>query len=240
MPAFNEEENIGECLQSLKAQDYIGAYEVIVVDNGSKDGTAQIAHNMGVRVVTCSRRGVAYARQAGAEASRGEIIVQADADTIYPQWWLTRIQKQFNSHTEAIGVAGAFIYKNPPWWSFIEYFLRVFFNYVSAILLGRPFIISGANFAFNKRALTQIRGYDQSAYSSDQFDISTRLSKVGKIIYDAKSYGITSERSVNKPAVLIVLAFIRNLSCFTLHMLKLSGGMLKKRGKQLISLPTGF
>jgi glycosyltransferase involved in cell wall biosynthesis len=178
IPAFNEEKLIRECLESLKKQDFTGAYEVIVVDNGSQDNTAKIASEMGVKVIACSRKGVSYARQSGAEIAKGEIIVQADADTIYPSWWLSHIQRQFSSHPKAIAVAGKFVYKNPPWWGFMEYFLRVTANLLSALILGRPLIISGANFAFRKKALMKIGGYDQNAYSSDQYDISTRLSQL--------------------------------------------------------------
>jgi len=187
---------------------------------------------MGVKVVNCERKGVSYARQAGAEAASGEIVVQADADTIYPRWWLSRIQKQFDKHPKAIAVAGTFIYKDPPWWCWVEYFLRAFSNLISAFIFGRPYIISGANFAFKKRALIEIGGYDQNTYSSDQFNISTRLSKVGKIIYDRKSWCATSDRSVAKPLHAIIIAFFRNLSYFAKHIF--SSKVLKKDRTSLV------
>jgi hypothetical protein len=58
----------------------------------------------------------------------------------------------------------------------------------------------------SKKALIQVGGYDDKAYSSDQFDISTRLSKIGKIIYDRKSWG-HSERSVAKPTLVVMAEF---------------------------------
>jgi glycosyltransferase involved in cell wall biosynthesis len=85
IPAYNEKEYLERCLRSLKRQDYSGEYEIIVVDNGSSDGTAQIASNLGAKVVFCPQRGVVRAREAGFRASCGEIIVQAGADTTYPQ-----------------------------------------------------------------------------------------------------------------------------------------------------------
>lgn len=239
VPAFNEAKLIGQCIESLNDQDFKGTYEIVVVDNDCQDSTAQIARYLGAKVISCLRRGVCHARQAGADASRGEIIIQADADTIYPRWWLTRIHKQFKLHPKAVAVAGTFAYRNPPWWAFGEYFLRDFSNQLTLLFIGKPLIISGANFAFRKKALTQIGGYDQNSYSPDQFDISSRLSKVGKIIYDVKSYGRTSERSVSKPTAIIVFDFIRHLSIFALQVIKISGCILKKRGKKFISLPTG-
>ncbi|MFP4046119.1 MAG: glycosyltransferase, partial [Candidatus Aenigmatarchaeota archaeon] len=43
IPALNEEKFIGQCLRSIKKQDYSGEYEIIVMDNGSEDRTVQIA-----------------------------------------------------------------------------------------------------------------------------------------------------------------------------------------------------
>jgi glycosyltransferase involved in cell wall biosynthesis len=239
IPAYDEEKLIRGCLESLKKQDYTGDFEIIVVDNGSKDNTAQIAQDMGVKVVFCTHKGVSYARQAGSMEAQGAIIVQADADTVYPHWWLTRIQKQFDIHPEAVAVAGTFIYQNPPWWAGVEFFLRGFFGFLSALVLGRPYVISGANFAFYKRALIQIGGYDHNSYSSDQFNISTRLSGVGKVIYDRKSYGATSERSVAKPVYAIIMAFIRHLYNFGKHILRTPGTGIKKRSKKISSISTG-
>jgi peptidoglycan-N-acetylglucosamine deacetylase len=239
IPALNEERLIRESLESLQKQDYNGEYEIVVVDNGSRDNTAQIARSLGVKVIDCVRKGVSNARQAGAEAAAGEIIVQADADTIYPRWWLSRIKKQFNRHPKTVAVAGTFIYKNPPWWAVFEYFLRVFFNLLSAFILGRPYIISGANFAFRKTALSRIGGYDQNTYSSDQFNISTRLSKIGKIIYDRRSWCATSDRSVDKPLGMIIKALFGHLIFFARHIVSVKSVSLKNRFKALRPLTTG-
>ncbi len=236
VPAYNEEKLIRECLESLIKQQFKDKFEIIVVDNGSKDKTVSIAQDMGVRVVSCPRKGVAYARQAGAEAARGEIIVQADADTIYPPWWLGRIQKQFKKHPKAVAVAGTFIYKNPPWWAIFEYFLRVFFGYLSSLVFGRPLIISGANLAFYKNALTRIGGYNQNAYSMDQIDISNRLSRIGKVIYDGRSYCATSERAVAKPTFIIFIDFVQHLGRFGNHLLVNLSMLLKKRSKKMASI----
>ncbi len=214
IPAYNEEKYIHACLHSLKQQDYSGDYEIIVADNGSQDHTRKIALDMGAVVVTCWQKGVCLARQAGADSARGEIVVQADADTLYPNWWLTRIQRQFDNHPRAIAVAGSFIYSNPPWWAGFEYFLRVFFGYLSNLVFQRPLIVSGANFAFYKKSLVNIGGYHQEAYSADQLDISGRLRKEGKIFYDIRSYCATSNRSVAKPTLTVIKEFGQNLNKF--------------------------
>lgn len=237
IPAFNEEKLIRESLESIKNQDFSGNYEIIVVDNNSKDRTTQVARDMGVKVVDCLKKGVSYARQAGADAAESDIIVQADADTIYPRWWLSRIHKQFTKHPGAIAVAGTFIYKSPPWWGRFEYFLRSFSNLISAFLFGRPYIISGANFAFRKSGLVAIGGYDQNSYSSDQFNISTRLSKVGKIIYDRRSWCKTSDRSVAKPVKTIVSDLFGHLGRFARHIFQVKRVEFQAKIRRLNPVP---
>jgi peptidoglycan-N-acetylglucosamine deacetylase len=236
IPVYNEELLIGDSLESIKNQDFPGEYEIIVVDNGSIDNTVKIARKMGVKVIECTSKGVTNARQAGAVAASGEIVVQADADTIYPEWWLSRIDKQFRRHLKAQAVAGTFIYRTPPSWAWFEYFLRTFFNILSSVFLGRPFIISGANFAFKKSAFISIGGYNQNSYSSDQFNISTRLSKVGKIVYDRKSWCKTSNRSVSKPFGQIVKDFFGHLGYFAKHQIEVS----RRRENRRLSITAYF
>jgi peptidoglycan/xylan/chitin deacetylase (PgdA/CDA1 family) len=206
IPALNEERFIAECLESLKNQDYQGEYEIIVADNGSKDNTAVIARGYGAKVILClGERSVAYARQAGANAACGDIIAQADADTVYPRDWLRKIADHFSSHTDASALAGRFLYKDPPSWAGFEYFLRDMTNRLSAALFGRPFLVSGATFAFRKRAFLDVGGYDGASFSADQLGISSRLSKVGKIYYDRDFYVLTSSRSVRKPLLVCIM-----------------------------------
>ena len=206
IPAFNEEKFLPQCLESLRNQDYEGEYEIIVADNGSTDNTASIARNFGARVVSCpERKGVFYARQVGADAARGDIIAQADADTIYPRHWLKRIADQFASHPEAVAIAGRYIYRDPPSWAKVEYVLRHYISRLTIALFGRPLVISGATFAFRRRAFLNGNGYKGISYSPDQYGISGRLSKMGKILYDPDLCVLTSSRAVGKKSFFVII-----------------------------------
>jgi len=86
IPCLNEAENIEETVRlSQAALDSAGIVgEVVVADNGSEDGSAELATAAGARVVHESRRGYGSAYLAGFGAARGEYIVMLDADMTYP------------------------------------------------------------------------------------------------------------------------------------------------------------
>ena len=79
VPARNEVARLPALLHALREQR-LAPFEVIVVDNASRDGTGDAARAIGARVVTCRRPGVAFARQAGLEAATGDWIASTDAE----------------------------------------------------------------------------------------------------------------------------------------------------------------
>jgi glycosyltransferase involved in cell wall biosynthesis len=85
IPCLNEAGTIGECIRRARhALDLSGlAGEIVVVDNGSDDGSGAIADSAGARVVREAERGYGSAYLAGFAASRGSYIVMADADLTY-------------------------------------------------------------------------------------------------------------------------------------------------------------
>lgn len=85
LPCLDEAASVGKCVhRARRALDSAGlAGEVIVVDNGSTDGSDRIAVEAGARVLCEERRGYGSALLAGFAAARGEIVVMADADLTY-------------------------------------------------------------------------------------------------------------------------------------------------------------
>jgi peptidoglycan-N-acetylglucosamine deacetylase len=212
VPAYNEEKYLPQCLESLRDQDYSGDYEIIVADNASTDGTALVAASRGARVISCrEQQSVFYARQCGADVARGDIIAQADADTIYPRDWLSRIAGRFAQHPEVVGITGCYHYSDPPKWAGADYFLRHAVNIFTIVTVHRPLWVSGATFAFRRKPFQEKNGYHDLAYSPDQYGISTRLSEVGKIAYDHGLVVLTSSRRIQKPLFFVVLDFRKHL-----------------------------
>lgn len=85
MPCLNEADTVAVCVQkalrALKEYDITG--EVIVADNGSTDGSAELAAASGARVVSVTERGYGHALMGGIAAARGRYVVMGDADDSY-------------------------------------------------------------------------------------------------------------------------------------------------------------
>jgi len=195
IPAYNEERYLAKCLKSLKEQDYQGQYEIIVVDNGSDDSTSQVARDFECKVVFCPKRGVVYARETGLKASSGEIIVQADADTVYPSNWLSRIAKHFSSHPELVAVSGDVSYASCPLWARPWIFARRLINSHTFRSSGKPLWCLASSFACRREALLKAGGYNTALpFIGDELDLLARLCKVGKVIYDRHLVALSSPR----------------------------------------------
>jgi glycosyltransferase involved in cell wall biosynthesis len=94
IPAYNAAATLADQLEALAAQLYDGDWELVIVDNGSTDGTADLARSFRQRfqaftlVDGSSRRGHSAARNAGAMAARGELLAYCDADDVVAPGWL--------------------------------------------------------------------------------------------------------------------------------------------------------
>ena len=85
MPCLNEAQTLGTCIDKARrwiARSGVDA-EIVVADNGSTDGSQEIAVRLGARVVPVAQRGYGAALYAGARAARGEFIVMGDSDDSY-------------------------------------------------------------------------------------------------------------------------------------------------------------
>src|SRR6185437_6857816 len=90
---YNAADTLEECLTALEHLDYPD-YEIIFVNDGSKDRSSDIAHShVGVRVIDIPNGGLSDARNVGLAEATGEIVAYTDADTRVDRDWLTfRVQ----------------------------------------------------------------------------------------------------------------------------------------------------
>ena len=88
MPCLNEAETIGKCINkarsSLKKLDGgVLREEILIADNGSTDGSVEIAESLGARVINVEKKGYGSALNAGIDAAKGDFIIMGDADDSY-------------------------------------------------------------------------------------------------------------------------------------------------------------
>jgi len=102
IPAYNSAATIGECLAGMGRQTFAASdFETIVADDGSTDGTPDVAERPGVRVLRLEHRGPAATRNRGALAARGDLLLFTDADCVPDPDWVEAMARIFEDPTVA-------------------------------------------------------------------------------------------------------------------------------------------
>lgn len=115
VPARNEEGFLGRCLESILAQDYArDRMEVVVVENGSRDRTPEIAaayaaRDARVRLLRSAATNQAAAMNDGILAAHGDIVARVDAHSWIPRDYLAAVAAALARHPDAAGVGGPFL-----------------------------------------------------------------------------------------------------------------------------------
>jgi poly-beta-1,6 N-acetyl-D-glucosamine synthase len=197
VPSYNEELTLKNCIDSLVNQTY-DKYEIIIVDDGSKDRTLDVAksllHYKKVVVLAKSNGGKASALNFGIKHSRGNIVVCVDADSIFLNDTLSKLLEPF-SDPKIAAVAGnvkvvnrkKVLTKNQA----LEYIIglnlyrRMFTN------LNCVPVIPGAIGAFRKDIILEVGGYSLDTIVEDM-DLTIAISKKGyKIEYAGEAIAYT-------------------------------------------------
>ena len=177
IPAYNEEKSIERTLKSLLKQTY-PEYEIVVVNNNSRDRTKEIAQRY-TKVVDEYKQGYMFAVKRGIEETEGEVITICDADSIYPENWLGRMVKPLGKNVVATyGTSGFYD---------TEFFMRIFSLVVYTVFLWISKLFgldntAGFNFVFLRKAYETVGGYDLNwRWGSPDIELGNRLKKVGKV-----------------------------------------------------------
>lgn len=106
IPVFNEEAYLADCLDSIAAQSE-KPDEVIVVDNNSTDGTADITRQYPfVKVIKETKQHQAFAQRTGFNLAKGEILGRIDADTVLPENWVRNVKRHFAADPAVQAITG--------------------------------------------------------------------------------------------------------------------------------------
>ena len=177
VPAYNEEKNIGRCLDGIydsyrKVPQWKGAFEIIVCDNNSTDGTANIARKKGANVVFEPINQIARARNRAAERAQGEWLVFIDADTFPTPELFLELAKTLESEDICCG-GGRFSMTGIPLGP--RLFLLGFS--IFSWLMTFP----GGGFMFcNREAFQSVNGFDQSLFVAEEISLFLKLKEYSK------------------------------------------------------------
>jgi GT2 family glycosyltransferase len=172
--AHNATATIEECLRSLSRLRYPN-YEIIVVDDGSTDGTGPISAACGARLIRIERGGLSRARNTGIKAARGSILAFIDADAYADPDWLTFAVATLERNGAA-AVGGPNLC--PPTDGFVAQCVDLAPGNPTHVLLDETSAehIPGCNMIFRKSALEQIGLFDVTHRAAgDDVDVCWKL-----------------------------------------------------------------
>lgn len=189
IPAYNEEETIGEVIKLIpKVNARISKTEVIVVDDGSRDRTVEIAKSLGAYVVSHNgNKGVGKAFTTGIETAlkrKASLIVNIDADGQFnpldiPKLIQPILDKKADFVTASRFRDGTLIGKMP----IIKYIGNRIFTYLTSLLVGKKFTDTQCGFrAYSREAALRLNLYGKFTYTQEVFlDLANKGLRIKEI-----------------------------------------------------------
>jgi glycosyltransferase involved in cell wall biosynthesis len=190
VPAHNEEALLGRTLAALHdAAAALGEpNESIVADDASTDRTADIARQHGARVISINRRQIAAARNAGAEAAKGDYFIFVDADTVVSPEVLRAAVRLLRRGVAGGGCLFRFDGEVP---LYID-LLRHLSGPVS-----RAIGLVGGCFLFcTRRAYLAAGGFDEGLFAAEEISFAQRLKRQGRFVV-LPMFVTTSDRKLH-------------------------------------------
>jgi glycosyltransferase involved in cell wall biosynthesis len=188
IPTYNRQATLRRCLLAVTTQDHRD-YEVIVVDDASEDGTAEMVKKEfpGVRyLLQEGNQGPAAARNRGIEEAHGEIIAFTDDDCIPPGNWLSEISSGFEAYPQA-GAIGGLLEPHQEIWAhnllarYELYCTRHVYHLGDEVKIAQPAPLGTHNLAVKKEILIQMKGFDENfpVPAGEDADLLHRLAELG-------------------------------------------------------------
>jgi cellulose synthase/poly-beta-1,6-N-acetylglucosamine synthase-like glycosyltransferase/spore germination protein YaaH/peptidoglycan/xylan/chitin deacetylase (PgdA/CDA1 family) len=198
IPAYNEETVIVDTVRAALASGY-PKLEVLVVDDGSADHTAELvhknfSHDPRVRLLTQENHGKPAALNHGLAVARGEIVVSIDADTIVDAEAIPRLVRHFADPNVGAVAGNVKVINRNSWitrWQALEYITSQNLEKRAFDLLNCIPVVPGAAGAWRAELLRESGGFSGDTVAEDT-DLTLTIRRNGwKILYDEDAIGRT-------------------------------------------------
>lgn len=178
IPALNEEKMIGRCLESLTKLVFArDRFEVLVIDNGSRDRTLAIADSfkdrLNLKVLQQAGVRISALRNLGARAATGDILAFLDADCLAPADWLD--QMLVLAPANGAGVLGAH-YLLPEDSSWVG---RTWHRYQEAPKSGEVSHVPAGDLIMRREDFLKLGGFDETIQTNEDYELCERARKAG-------------------------------------------------------------
>ena len=214
IPAYNEESYLAACIDSILMQTrhLIEPTEIIVVNNASTDRTREVALSYpSVKLVDEPRKGLPQARQAGFNASTGELIANVDADSRLTPGWVAQVLETFDATPGLVALSGPVVYYGLSPREAV--YVRIFYSWawiayaINRYILRVGSMVQGGNFILTRTALEQIGGFNLAiTFYGEDTDIARRLNDVGIVRFTFALKMLSSARRLKKEGMLTTAA----------------------------------
>ena len=197
VPAHNEAQILAGTLDALRraAAPLDRPWEIVVVDDASTDATARIARDAGARVVPVQVRQIAAARNAGARAARGDVLVFVDADTVVSS---ATLAAALGALRDGAAGGGALVRFDGP----LPLYARP--GVAATLALLRFAKVAAGCFVFcTRQTFDAIGGFDERLFAVEEVAFSLAVRRVGRmalvrppVVTSARKFRTHSAREV--------------------------------------------
>jgi GT2 family glycosyltransferase len=188
IPVYNATAHLDSCLAALQRSELPPA-ELIVVDDGSSDGSGEVARGFGATVIRSDeRRGPAHARNLGARAAQADIVMFLDADALAHENTLSQVALAFENDPSLDALIGSYD-DAPAAQGFVSQYKNLLNHYVHQNSRRRTSNFWGACGAVRRTLFLQQGGFDESYTRPciEDIEFGYRLAAAGRKIILARS-----------------------------------------------------
>lgn len=185
IPVKDDSAELARCLAALERQTR-RADEIIVVDNGSADDSADVARAAGVTLVKCSQEGIPAASAQGYDSASGDLILRLDADCVPAEDWLEALATAFAGRPDVSAFTGGAHFMDGPAALRGPLASVYLFAYAAATVPALGHLpLFGSNLAFRRAAWNAVRSevHRHRADIHDDLDLAFHIGQRHRIRY---------------------------------------------------------